>query len=539
MQIQRVLYFVICLLMFSAFFNCAKRGMPTGGDLDTIPPVFLKSTPENFTTSFKGEEIRIYFDEYIKLEDAQRQIIISPPIDPKPVISPQGNPKKYVTIKLGDSLKENTTYTINFGNSIIDNNEENALPFFKYVFSTGSYIDSLQVSGKVKDAFEAETDEFISVLLYEIDEEYSDSLVYQTPPTYIGYTQDSTHTFQIENMKAGKYKVIALKDKNSNYLFNPSEDKIDFLQDTLSLPTDKSLEFSIFMEQKDFRVSKTKQMGANRVVYGYEGEVNDSIQLEILDPNPAQFSTRLVKDFDKDSLHFWFQPAIEKDSLVLTLTQNNYQDTLVTRMKELYKDSLEIKKLNTSNLGLKEDFGIYVNIPLKEVDSSKISILNKDSVAVKSTLRLLALENKLMLDFEKEEEQIYSIQMLPNAFTDFYDTPNDTLNFKVRTPAIADLGTLTLNVSNVKTYPIIVELVDTKGEVIEKKIHEAEEGSSFYFEFIKPGKYRVRLIYDKNNNGKWDSGNYLKQTKPETLIYFPKMVEMRANWDINESFILN
>lgn len=539
MQIQRLLYFLICLLVCSAFFNCAKRGTPTGGDLDTIPPAYVKSSPENFTTNFDAKEVEIYFDEYIRLKDARRQIIISPPIDPRPIISPQGGPKKYVTIKLGDSLKENTTYTINFGNSIIDNNEENPLPFFKYVFSTGSYIDSLQVSGRVKDAFEAETDEFISVLLYEIDEEYSDSLVYQQPPTYIGYTQDSTHTFQIENMKAGKYKVVALKDKNSNYLFNPSEDKIDFLQDTLSLPTDRQLELSIFMEQKDFRVSKTKQMGANRVVYGYEGELNDSIQIKILEPTPSQFTSTIIKDLEKDTLHFWYQPVIEKDSLMTAVTQNNYQDTLITRMKELYKDTLDIKKLNANSLGLKEDFGIYANIPLKEIDSSKISILNKDSVAVKFTPRLLALENKLMLDFEKEEKQTYNVQMLPNTFTDFYDQPNDTLNFRVKTPAIADLGTLTINISNVKTYPIIVELVDAKGKVIEKKIHEEEEGSSFYFEFIKPGKYRVRLIYDENKNGKWDSGNYLKRTKPETLMYFPKTVDMRANWDINESFILN
>ncbi|MDT0295230.1 Ig-like domain-containing protein [Mesonia ostreae] len=539
MQIQRLLYFLICLLVCSAFFNCAKRGMPTGGDLDTIPPTFIRSSPENFSTNFDKEEVRIYFDEYIKLKDAQRQIIISPPIDPRPIISPQGSPKKYVTIKLGDSLKQNTTYTINFGNSIIDNNEENPLPFFKYVFSTGSYIDSLQVSGRVKDAFEAETDEFISVLLYEIDDEYSDSLVYQTPPTYIGYTQDSTNTFQIENMKAGNYKVVALKDKNSNYLFNPSEDKIDFLEDTLSLPTNRNLAFSLFMEQKDFRVSKTKQMGANRVVYGYEGELNDSIQIEIIEPNPTQFTTTILKDFDKDSLHLWYQPVIEKDSLIVSVSQNNYRDTVITRIKELFKDSLEIKKLNSNKLGLKEDFGIYMNLPIKKVDSSKIRILNQDSAAVNFRSRMLAFENKLMLDFEKEEKQTYTIQMLPNAFTDFYDVANDTLNFRVKTPAIADLGTLTLNVSNVKTYPIIVELVDSKGVVIEKKIHEAEDGNSFYFEFIKPGKYRLRLIYDKNKNGKWDSGNYLKQTKPETLIYFPKTVDMRANWDINENFILN
>lgn len=539
MRLQRFLYFVICLLVFSAFSNCAKRGMPTGGDLDTIPPVFINSSPENFSTNFKNEEIRIYFDEFIKLEDAQKQIIISPPIDPKPTISPQGSPKKYVTIHLGDSLKENTTYTINFGNSIIDNNEENPLPFFKYVFSTGSYIDSLNVSGSVRDAFEAETEEFISVLLYEINENYTDSIIYQEPPTYIGYTQDSTNSFQIENMKEGKYRVIALKDKNSNYLFNPSEDKIDFLEDTLTLPTNRNLEFSIFKEQKEFRVSKSKQIAANHVVYGYEGLLNDSLEIDILDPNPSQFNTQIVKDLEKDTLHFWYQPVIKEDSLTVKITQLNYQDTVITRMKELYKDSIEIKKLNESSINIKEDFGLTANIPFKAIDSSKISVLNKDSIAIKFSSRLVALENKLMIDFDKTEKETYYIQLLPSAFTDFYDKPNDTLKYRVKTPAIADLGTLSLNISNVKTYPIIVEVVDNKGNVIKQSIHQEEDGSSFYFEHIKPGKYKARLIYDRNDNGKWDTGNYLNQTKPEQIIYFPKLIEMRANWDINESFILN
>ncbi len=172
-RIQRILSFFFLIAVVLAALQCARRGSPTGGPKDNTPPVLLKAEPENLTTEFKAKKIRLYFDEYIKLEDVQNQLIVSPPLKYNPEVTPQGGARKYVEITLKDTLLENTTYTLNFGQGIVDNNEGNPNSFLTYVFSTGTYIDSLTVSGVVKDAFNKKADEFISVMLYEIDTAYT------------------------------------------------------------------------------------------------------------------------------------------------------------------------------------------------------------------------------------------------------------------------------------------------------------------------------------------------------------------------------
>ncbi|UJH89975.1 Ig-like domain-containing protein [Antarcticibacterium sp. 1MA-6-2] len=228
----QVIFFLIIIFSMA---QCAKRGTPTGGEVDTEPPKFLRASPENFTTNFNREEINIYFDEYIKLEKPQEQIIISPPIDPRPEITPMGSPRKYIRIKLNDTtLQDNTTYVFNFGNSVVDNNEGNPLPFFKYVFSTGSYIDSLTVTGTVSDAFLLEPEPFISVMLYERDENFSDSLVFKQQPRYITNTLDSLRTFELTNLKEGTYQLVAVKDRNNDYKYNPGKEKIAFINEPMN-----------------------------------------------------------------------------------------------------------------------------------------------------------------------------------------------------------------------------------------------------------------------------------------------------------------
>ena len=161
------------------FVQCAKRGNPTGGPEDETPPVLLRAVPELNATKFREDRIRLYFDEYIKLNKLKDQLIISPPIDPAAyIISPQSTAAKYVQIELMDSLQANTTYNFNFGQSIVDNNEGNPYPYFRYVFSTGNYVDSLQVRGTIGNAFGREAKNFVSVMLYAVDSTYTDSLIY-------------------------------------------------------------------------------------------------------------------------------------------------------------------------------------------------------------------------------------------------------------------------------------------------------------------------------------------------------------------------
>ena len=239
----------VSLLAVLLILGCANRGNPTGGEIDMEPPVVLKSSPENFSTNFKAEEIEIIFDEYIRLSNIQKELIISPPIEPQPLMMPMGSASKVLTISEFDSLRENTTYSFHFGESIEDNNEKNPLSNYRYVFSTGDYIDSLSVKGTVIDAFNREISENINVLLYEVDSLFTDSIIYREKPKHVGKVIDSTNQFLIQNIKEGKYLIIALEEENKDYTFQSKVDKIGFIEDYIELPNDSLINLKIFKEK--------------------------------------------------------------------------------------------------------------------------------------------------------------------------------------------------------------------------------------------------------------------------------------------------
>ncbi|MGB8704489.1 MAG: Ig-like domain-containing protein [Gillisia sp.] len=531
-------FFRISLLILSLFLvQCAKRGTPTGGKKDSIAPKFVNATPENFTTNFNKKEIRIYFNEYIKLDKPQQQIIISPPMDPKPDISPLGTPNKYVRIRISDTLQKNTTYAINFGNSIVDNNEGNALPFFKYVFSTGSYIDSLSVSGQVKDAQLKEPEPYISVMLYEMDSTFTDSLVYKQQPRYITSTLDSLTTFTLSNLKKGTYQLVALKDQNNNYKYNPGKEKIGFIDHPVQIPTDSTYTITLFTEELPFEPQRPSLEGQQKILLGYKGKPDlDSISIVPISATPADFSYRITKVPDKDSLYIWYKPNIEKDSLLLKLITPAIQDTLITRITDKPLDSLNVSAEPSGNIDFDKDFVLKANTPILKYNPDFIKILDKDSTAVEFSVEEKPYDNSLHVKFNKKENENYNITLLPGAITDFFEKTNDTIKKSLKTKALADYGNVALTLQNVKSYPIIVQLTDEKSKVKSEKY--STSSNKLRFEYLNPGKYLIRIIYDSNSNGKWDTGNYLKKRKPEQIIYFPDTLEVRSNWDINQTFIL-
>ena len=183
---------ILTILCFS-LLNCAKRGNPEGGPKDESPPELINASPKLNSTDFNEKRIRLFFDEYIKLKDFRKQLVVSPPIDKSYYsISPQSGASKYIQIDINETLPENTTFVYNFGQSIVDNNEGNILPYFKYVFSTGNYVDSLKIKGYVKSVYKRKPETFISTLLYPVDENFNDSIIYNSLPKYIGNTLDST-----------------------------------------------------------------------------------------------------------------------------------------------------------------------------------------------------------------------------------------------------------------------------------------------------------------------------------------------------------
>ena len=202
------LYIMAILLAAS----CARRSSPSGGEKDSIPPVLIASNPKINSVNFNSDEIRLTFDEWVKLDNLDKQLIISPPLEKKKYeVKPLGGITKKIFVNFLDSLAENTTYTFNFGNSIVDNNEGNKMNFFSYTFSTGPTLDSLYLKGNVQDAFNLETEEYLSLQLYRIDSTYNDSIIFNNQPTYLANTLDST-AYRFNNLREGRYILIALKD---------------------------------------------------------------------------------------------------------------------------------------------------------------------------------------------------------------------------------------------------------------------------------------------------------------------------------------
>ncbi len=525
------------LVLLVVIIGCAKRGSITGGPKDETPPVFLKATPPNFSTNFNKKEIRLYFDEYIKLKDAQKQIIISPPMDPAPEITPLGTASKYVKIKFIDTLLDNTTYSINFGESIVDNNEGNPNSFFRYVFSTGDFLDSLTIKGTITDAIKKKPDSYITVALYEVDEEYTDSLVFKEVPRYITNTLDSIG-FNLYNLKEGTYKLMALKDAANNYLYEPRQDKIGFYEEYVNLPADtaKFFEFPIFKEELDFKAIIPKQVSKNEFLFPYEGQ-KDSMAIKIISDVPDDYIARVLPDTKKDTLHYWFKPFFEADSLLFEVTNTKkYRDTLIARFKDQYKDSLTITSEIKSTLALNDTFSFSGNTPLDSINTTLISLTDKDTLDVPFVLTLDSIKNRAQVNFEKTENNVYNMTILPEAIKDFIDNVNDTLQFDFRTKELTDYGTIFLTLENVETFPVLVQLTDAQGEVVSEKMMVSEEPMTF--DYLEPADYNLRVVFDVNQNKKWDTGNFLKRIQPEKISYYPKVISVRANWDLKETFIL-
>lgn len=518
-----------CVGLVILISSCAQRGRPDGGPKDLDPPKVVSSNPENFSSRYKKNEIIINFDEFIKLDNPAQQIIFSPPIEPRPEVYPLGPPSRYVRLKIPrDSLEDKTTYTVNFGKSIEDNNEGNKLSYYKYVFSTGDYVDSLQIEGNVFDAYERLPDENISVMLYPLDSTYSDSVVYNKIPRYISFVRDSTSLFSLDNLKPGNYKMIAISDKNNNYKFDPAQDKIGFVEDTVKIPSKTLYDILVFKEELKFKASRPKQISKQKFEFGFQGRLED-YKIDLISETEEAFEAMYYKDEEKDTLHYWYKPYLENDSLLFAFSNQGRIDTVEIRPKQIDTDSLKLSEVKIDKNKLLANFKLKSNTPLVSFEKDSVRMMDKDSIPVNFNMEIDSFYNHLVFKFEKEEQQTYKIDLLPGAVTDFFETQNDSLSYSYKTRALADFGNLALTINNIDEFPIIVELVEPKGRV-ESSVYETKS-STVNFELVRPGEYYIRLIYDLNGNGRWDTGNFLEGRKPEPVLYDSRLVEIRANWD--------
>ena len=533
---KNLVYILFSLIIL---FGCAKRGTPTGGPKDSIPPVLVNASPKLNSTNFDSEEIRLTFDEWIKLDKVQDQLIISPPLEKSSYeIKPLSGVTKKVFLKFLDSLAPETTYTINFGNSIQDNNENNPLTFFSYTFSTGETIDSLYIRGNTKDAFSQESDEFISLQLYRVDSLFKDSIIFNDKPTYISNTLDSTN-YKFQNLKEGKYLLIALKDVDNNYFFDPFYDKIGFLDSLITLPRDSVIDLKLFKEETEIIWDKPHFINSEKIGFGYYGKLDlDKIKIESNIPDSVNYV--FIKEKETDTLNLWLSrnsfdslnfSLIETDTIKLTTVKFD-------RKKDSLIDSLNVSPKTVNVIHLKESFKISSNIPLNKIEDSLITIRDIDSLIIPFTTSINDRLDEIDIDFEVSPSDDYSIFIKPRAIKDIRGTENDTLQYNVVSQTLEDYGNVFLDVITNNDSKYILHLIDSSSNII-REFNNVNSNSTIIFDYIRPGKYTFRLIEDINSNDIWDTGNYLKQVQPEPVYYFPSELDVRANWDLNETFNLN
>ena len=590
------------LLLVVIVCSCASMGTPDGGPYDEEPPKFIGSTPKLYAVNSKNEKIELEFDEFIKLEKASEKVIVSPPQLEQPEIKVVG---KKVVVELLDTLKPSTTYTIDFSDAIVDNNEGNPMGNFAYSFSTGEIIDTMEVSGTVLEASNLEPIKGIQVGLHQ---DVADSAFYSKPFDRVSRTDSRGH-FSIRGVAPGKYRIYALQDGNQNYMFDSKTEMIAFSdsivipssiqttrqdtvwKDTLTIDTIKTVQYTRFLPDdvilRAFKEENDRQYfirgqrdKENHFILTFSAKADTLPTLKGL--NFDEKDAFIVETTSRnDSICYWI-----KDSLVYQL------DTLAIQMDYLYTDTLDklvpktdtlylankltreqrdklaqkaaeekekerkkqekkgkkIEKEPTPFLEMKVDapssFDIYKNIrlsfnePVAHIDTSAIHMEVKVDTLWTETPFLLREDSiaprqyEILAEWEPDKE--YRLRMDSTAITGLYGLHTNKVEQTLKVKKIEDYGTLLLNVMGAGKNAI-VELLDNSGKVIRQQAVNANGMADFYF--LNPNtKYYIRLFIDKNGNGVWDTGNFEGGIQPEEVYYFPKVWEMRANFEFEETW---
>jgi hypothetical protein len=328
--------------------------------------------------------------------------------------------------------------------------------------------------------------------------------------------------------------LIALKDEDANYTFQPQRDKIAFLQEYITVPTDSSYTLKLFKEALPPKSSRPKQVAQGHVSFGIEGPV-DSLEITLLTPKPAGFSSLWTRRHNQDSLHYWYKPKIEIDSLIFESKGPEYTDTLIMRRRNREPDSLAFTNRTGRTLRPNRPFELYSSTPIAAFTQGLIAVY-QDSTSIPFTIKKDSLYSQLNLEFTSQEDSSYQVQFLPGAITDFYNAVNDTLTYAFRTKEEAEYGGIELNLVNAKNFPYIVRLLDSQDKILQA-IPTTQE-TKFNFEFLDAGDYKIQIVEDVNGNGVYDTGNYLEKKQPEKVINYTKIIDVRPSWFASETFTL-
>lgn len=541
--------------------SCAVQSPISGGEKDIVPPKVVSSTPGNFSAGFSGERIVISFNEFSTLKDIEKQMLISPPVAREPDFKMKG---KSLVITFKEPLQTNATYNIFMGNAIVDITEGNPLADYSFVFSTGSRIDSLGMEGSVLEAFEKIPPKGALAMLYDGD---SDSLPYLSRPLYVARVNDSTGRFRFQNIREGNFKLIVLQDQDGNFMFSKGE-AIAFADSLIpahqvAAQKQDSLGKPVEMEEKLFRALELavfKENDSVQRILRVAMVANNHVQMSFRFPVKSPELHRIVADSTddwyvsetnvaSDTLNFWLK-NIKTDSLSFTVSEGNkILDTLNISLafkgkdaQKAERDGIKPKLRIRTNVPRQGSFPLNTQLmlvsenPLKEADFSTFKLV-EDSITLRPQVRFLdSLHRRIIIKNPLKEATQYQLIIPDSVFKDIYGLANDSVSVKFKTRNLSEYGSLTLKIHQGSPRPFIIQLLTDAGKVLKEDQVNAD-GKLLYL-FLMPGKYKIKAILDRNRNGRWDTGNYLRHIQPEQIIVFPKPIELRSNWEQEEDWAL-
>lgn len=590
MNNSKSLYYIFIIIAAAVMYSCANIGNPSGGPIDKTPPIFMRSNPTPNAVNVKDRKIEIFFDEIVTLKDPSTKIIVSPAQTEMPRMSALG---RKVTVELVDSLLPNTTYTIDFSNSIQDNNEGNAIDNFAFAFSTGSVIDSMRVSGYVLDS---RTLEPMQSVVVGLQSNLADSAFHKEKLQRVALTNDRGQ-FTIRNVSPGNYHIFALKDLDRDYKFgNPTED-IAFL-DSIIVPSIGSREaadtvyndlneidtimratrpayfpndilLSMFNEdRKSQYLANNLRVDSTRISLTFAAASDTLPSLSIVGRNdvPDQWYT-LERSQTNDTLTYWIRPPhlVSADTLIVattylrTDTASNLSwgtDTLkftFQRQKAKKKkkneetDSLEqirFMELHPLANGTQEVYApllLQTGTPIERYSREAFHLqrkLQNDTIFYPAEIKSIALRDStlsrrdLMLKVDWEPGAAYTLAVDSLAMTDIYGLQTKPLKVDFNVRKMEEYGNIVFNITAVRDSAI-VELLDGTEKIVLRapvKNHRAELLN------LLPGKYYARLFIDRNGNGKYDTGNYDMHLQPEETVYYPGAINLKKNWDVEQTW---
>ena len=585
-------------------YACASTGTPDGGPYDETPLKFVRATREPNATGNTRKKISIEFDEFIKIENAAEKVIISPPQTEMPEVKASG---KKVLVEFFDTLRNNTTYTIDFGDAIVDNNEGNPMGNFAYAFSTGETIDTMEVSGTVLNAQDLEPIKGIQVGLHK---NLNDTAFTKLPFDRISRTDSRGH-FSIKGVAPGKYRIYALKDGNQNYLFDSKTEIIAYSDsiiipsmepatrqdttwnaiDTLKIDTIKTIHYTHFMPDnlvlRAFKEENTMQYLAksereqlNRFSLYFSAKADTLPTIKGLDFDEKD-AFIIEPSIKNDTIRYWIKDTVlcERDTLTLqvdylyTDTLGNLvpkRDTLAMMNKlskekrlamakdEMEKKEKEMKKRrrkgDTLNVVETKFFKMNVDAPSSMDINRNISlqfeepVQSIDTAAIHVDVKVDTLWNEerfifmadtvaprkyyILSDWKPGNE--YRLRIDSTAIKSIYGLHTDKVENTVKIKTLEEYGTLYLNIKGIEGNAVVQLLNSSDAVVREQKV---KKNNTCDFYFLQPNtKYYIRMYIDSNNNGKWDTGLYDKKIQPEEVYYYPKVWEMKANFEFEEDW---